>query len=121
MGQLAIAGGKALVKRFDKMLGESERVVQVADTAYKLRRSKDCGLERPRGMSEADFNIASDAMQPQKDCPTYLRMHYSRLELAQRIAGGAGNGDGAPLIQFIQNNFQSPKYDVIDVTPVKKE
>jgi hypothetical protein len=41
------------------------------------------------------------------------------MKLQMRIAGGHGDS-GAPLIQFIQNNFQAPKYDVIDVTPVEK-
>jgi hypothetical protein len=41
------------------------------------------------------------------------------LKLQQRIAGGQGGGD-VPLIQFIQNNYVAPKYEVIDVTPVVK-
>ena len=110
---------KALVKGAVKMLEESERVVSVADQAYKLRRSKD-GIGKPEGMSEEDFNIACDAMRPNKDCPTYLREHYERLKLQQRIVNGQGDG-GAPLIQFIQNVFQAPKYEVINVTSVKKE
>ena len=112
-------GQKALVKGFDALLSQSERVVQVADRAYVLQRTKD-GTQKPEGMSDEDFNIARDALQPNKDCPTYLIRHYNRLELAQRAAANTGD-DRAPLIQFIQNNFQAPKYDVIDVTPVEKK
>jgi hypothetical protein len=117
MGALTI-GQKSLVKGVENLLSESSRVVSVADQAYKLKRTKD-GTQKPEGMSDEDFNIACDAMQPNKDCPTYLREHYERLKLQQRIAGGQGGGD-VPLIQFIQNNYVAPKYEVIDVTPVVK-
>jgi hypothetical protein len=120
VGELTVTGGqKALLKGVDAMLEESNRVVAVADQAYKLVRDKDKGLQRPEGMSEEEFNIASDALSANKDCPTYLREHYERLKLQMRIVGGHGDG-GAPLIQFIQNVFQPPKYETIDVTPVDK-
>ena len=120
MGSLALSGGqKALVKNFDKMMSESEKVVSVADQAYKLKRTKE-GLEKPEGMEEEEFHIAADAMLPQKECPMYLRQHYARIDNAQRIAGAAHEGAVVPLIQFIQNNFTGPAYPVIDVTPEKK-
>jgi hypothetical protein len=119
VGELTVTGGqKALLKGVDAMLEESNRVVSVADRAYKLKRTKD-GTQKPEGMSDEDFHIACDAMQPNKDCPTYLREHYERLKLQMRIAGGHGDS-GAPLITFIQNNFNAPKYETIDVTPVEK-
>ena len=121
MGELVATNGqRAIIKRFDALLDESVKVVTVADRAYKLKRTAE-GLQKPEGMSDEEFNIACDAMLPQKDCPTYLRSHLTRLELAQRIAGGQGDGDRAPLITFIQNTFNMPKYDVIDVTPVEKK
>ena len=120
MGVIAVANRqKALLKNFDKMLSESEKVVSVADQAYKLLRTSD-GLQKPSGMSNEDFHIATDAMQPSKDAPLYLKEHYERLKLNQRIAAGQGDS-GVPLIQFIQNNFNAPKYEVIDVTPVEKK
>ena len=121
MGALAkLSGEIAVLGRFEKMVEDSAQVVTKVGDAYKLKRGEE-GLERPAKMSDADYNLAHDALLPSKDCPTYLKMHIERVALAQRIAGGLGAGEKVPVIQFIQNNFTSPAYKVIDVTPVEKK
>lgn len=122
MGALAkLTGEAAVLSRFERMVNDSAQVVAKLGDAYKLKRDKEKGLERPEGMSDADYNLACDALLPKKDCPVYLSMHIERVALAQRIAGGLGAGDKVPVINFIQNNFQAPEYKVIDVTPVEKK
>jgi len=121
MGALAkLSGQTAVLSRFEKLVDESARVVAKVATAYKLKRDGQVPV-REEGMSEGDYNLACDALLPSKDCPVYLKMHIERVQLAQRIAAGAAGDSHAPVIQFIQNNFQAPKYEAIDVTPVEKK
>ena len=103
-----LSGEAAVLSRFERLVDESSKVVAKVGSAYQLKRV-DGKLEKPAGMSDADYNLACDALLAPKDCPVYLKMHIDRVALAQRIAGGLGAGDKVPVIQFIQNNFTIPK------------
>lgn len=103
------------------MVDDSAEVVAVAARTCDVQRNEFGILQRPEGMSERDWNIHKDAMMPQGKAPIYLLEHYKRVELAQRIAGGAG-ADAPPAVKFIVNLLQAPKhYDVIDVTPIESK
>jgi len=120
-------GQRAVLARFEKLVNESARIVEVAGKAYKLTRDPMTGAPvQPEGLQPGtramdDYHIQRDALQTSKDCPTYLRLHIERVALAQRIAGG-GDGSRVPVVNFIQQNFSMPpKYPVIDVTPVDRK
>lgn len=122
MGQLALTKGQlASLKALDRIVQHSTEVVEVAAHACDVTRNPMNGeLQRPADMTDRDWNIVRDASLPSKLCPVYLHAHFKLIENAQRIASGNG-GENVPIIQFIQNNFQAPKYPVIDVTPVEKK
>jgi hypothetical protein len=109
---------KATLDRWHKLIDESSRVVAIAGKTCDVPRDPKTGdLQFEPGTSERTKNIQSDAMLSQRNCPVYLLEHYRRVELAQRIAGGAGAGDHAPAVQFIVQLFKPREYPVIDVTP----
>ena len=122
MGTLALTPGqRASLRSFEKIVSQSTEIVEAAGKACDVKRNDGEGtLERPAGMGDRDWNIVRDALLPSKLCPVYLHEHYRMVETAHRIAKGAG-GENIPIIQFIQNNFQAPKYDVIDVTPLESK
>lgn len=109
---------KAMADQWQRMLGHSMDVVSKVERAYEVPRDGKGNLQRPPGMSDADWNLACDAMKPNKDVPIYLAAHVNRVLTAQKIAGDRG---AAPteLAKLVIEIKQHPKrdYGVIDVTP----
>jgi len=93
-------------------------VLDVVDRTYEIPRDEVGRLERPPGLSDAEWNLHCDAMLPSKDRPTYLQVHINRVELAHKIAG---DRSAAPpeLAKMVVQVLEQPKreYEVIDVTP----
>jgi len=120
---LATASGQQVAKRFGQIMAKSAEIVEIAGRTNELPRNEETGgLIRPPGMSDADWNIHCDAMLPAKSAPLYMTQHFTRVEIAQRIAGAKDLA--TPMIARYAVGAapaQEAQYDVIDVTPSKEE
>lgn len=123
MGALAkkLTPEEATLERWRELIEESSQVVAIAGKTCDVERGEKGELMFPPGTPTRERNIQTDAMLSQRNCPVYLVEHYRTVELARRISGGAGVGDGSPAVQFVVNLCQPREYPVIDVTPVEKK
>jgi hypothetical protein len=111
-----------VVTRFARMVGHSVEVMEKVGRTNELSRGSYGELVRPPEMSEADFNLHKDAMQPPKDVPFYLRCHANRVELGQRISGERTNAppEIARKVVRVLEVSKPREYDVIDVEDKKE-
>jgi hypothetical protein len=109
-----------IARQFGKLVEKSVEVIRVVDRTHEVSRGEDGRLIRPEGMSDADWNLHTDAMQSQRNLPAYLASHMRRVELAQKIAGERAT-DLPPIAIAVVHTFEPKRYDVIDVTPTKEE
>jgi hypothetical protein len=108
-----------IARRFGRMVEASANVVDVADRTHTIPRDERGNLIRPRGMSDAEWNIHCDAMCSSRDVPSYLAQHYRRVETAQKIAGLRG-AELPPIAGYMVRIVERKNYETVDVTAPKE-
>jgi hypothetical protein len=111
--------------RFGKILEKDVEVVDAMQGAPDIECFEDkvthaVTWKRPEAMTDRQFKIAKDALEPARSAPLYLTEACRRVELAQKIAAGMG-GEDMKLARAIVHVVEAKRYPVIDVTPVKKD
>jgi hypothetical protein len=106
-----------MAQRLGRLAAASVEIVSIADRTHELaRRDTEDGQElvRPPGMSEAEWNIHQDAMQPKQEMPGYLANHYERVHLVQKLAGSRPQ-ELPPIAGYLVLTVEKKPYEIVNV------
>lgn len=116
---------KAIAKVERKVIRKAMRVVEQG--ALDARTIDDDGLPvevlKPgdKPLSGKRLRVALDMRKPKRESPVYIDVLTRRLESAEKADAMSNQGSPVQLNVGTVNIVQAPQYDVIDVTPGRKE
>lgn len=102
-----------MLKAFERTQKRSAKLVEAAQRAPELAPDPERpkSFLKPRGMTERDFRIAQDALQPSRNAPLYLTKAYDDYELAQKLAADAGDGAASKAARTLVVVVEKPRYE----------
>jgi hypothetical protein len=110
--------GEQIATEIAKLAKNAVEVVSIAGRTYQVPRDENGHLVRPDNMTDEQWHLHVDAMQPARSAPLYLTEAYRRVETTHRIVGG--DPTEMPRIAGIVGVLiRRRDYPVIDVTPIE--